>query len=322
MYYIDHLLGRGTYQAYENKKDKDGNKVFAFNGRPIHEYPSEEEIDLIIRDLESDNRKYNYDKEYSMSDFISSGWVIVSLLGIFASIFVIYTGFYSNDILKELAYAISLNDKSADHFRNMRFWLYFGLTIFSLFFFCFFFYHYNSNYKAQMKRNKSYQDIYKHFVNMKKDVENNKRYNHTKPIKFTKPPQYHYSGIEEVGIFNVMFFGLLFLYSVMITTTAVKYLPVEEYKGSGHLDTIHYIDEQYVIFHKENGRMNKLQIPSEIKNVIIYTDAKSEDEKQFKYYWREHNTRVLTSDEFNRNYYLEVHIGKDDYVKGSLLNKD
>lgn len=310
------------FKEYKNDKN---NKVILSHyelagcGTKISETPTIPEVNSVLSYLERIEEDH---KEYRFFDFLMStkSLSILSMLTISILLFYLFSTNY------EIENVIKLSNQIGDNYFNAMIgrvnYVYLCLFIVTTIFYIMVM---NLKIAEKKERNKEYYKFLNHFKKLKKDIEINEERKKSMPAFkneiFFKNIKDNSNQKLKDDTFNIMFLILTVFWIPLFLVTTVKDFTLKEVNVEGAFSSVHYIDNKYVIFENKNGFMKKLIIPENI-SVRISTTAKKE-ERYYKAFWLEHSGHILPEEAriLSPSYYVEIKMTKEEYIKGTLINK-
>jgi hypothetical protein len=287
-------------------KDKNG---YHFGKHIISLEPTENELYPIIEELNKEKPN-----KYTISEFLSERIFTAVSLFIFIFAFIPFISFYFLDLIpfSNLEYAVSLGDVNA--YQKITNVSLFFLGIMSILYFIEMIYYYDLKHTRNTKV-REVEDRLNYFKNKQKEIRNKKIMKSKTPIHFRNVPDGRYisehvkegilSGLE-IGVI-VAFFPLIFM---SFNTEFI------EQNKQGSFNAVHYINDQYIIFQKnEYNNIEKIVFPRNIK-----VNIKVGNENSFKANWVDTNFPLFKNNFMNKNanHSLNITITEDEHIKGTL----
>ena len=296
-------------------KNSNGNVEYNYNGRILDLPLQSIELKHVLRELEyrkEQNKEYTFGDYFNISplaSFFFSLFLIIFYLLYFAYCFDLFVPNLIQD-LKNFGF-----EGTVAFFDFINYFIIFFLV--TLIFFIL--NDYNKNKKKHEKTRLHNEKILPYFKTKIKEVEYIEEYKLDNNVLLDDCPKFQYSNIDKnvliicLGIGHAIIVSFYFFYFLLLFDN------IKLMEGEGTFDTIHYMDNSYTIFYKEYGQMKKMTFPKYIDvNIKINKD---ETEKKYSYYWLDFKSSVLNPKNKKNQPHVDIYINKDDYIKGSLLNK-
>ena len=303
-----------------------GDIAYEYNGRLLDLPLKSEQLKYVVRELEHRNEK---DKEYTFGNYFNIAPLAFFFFSLSLTIFCLLSLAYSFDLF--VPNLIQGYKKfEFDTAVNIFNFIILGIICISVVLTFFIVNDYNNIKKNHDETRLHNEKILPYFKTKLKEIEYIEEYKLDNNVLLDDWPKFQYYDIDENVLNNCLIIvnsitTAFFLFCFLFIFDNIKVI-----EGEGTFDTIHYMDNSYTIFYKEYGQMKKMTFPRNIDfNIKI---NKEETERKYSYYWLVLNGNLLNDVVLNRRYKnqnqykkhqprVDIYINKDDYIKGSLLNK-
>lgn len=288
-------------------------KEYLFGKHKISLDPKESEIQPIIKEYEDKLKP-----KYSLFEHLSHRKGTKFTLAIIFFIFIPFLIGYSMNIItfENIEYAKSLGNSDIEKKINIP--SYVGLFILIVLFTIEALYYFEFKSIRERKR-KDVNDRILYFKNKVDEIRHKERYQTSENIYFRNVPdgmyfpEHHSKGLLESFQFLIILIIGLFIF-------VGSHYKHKEYNIEGTFNEIHYSNNRYVLFKKENDKIIKIELPK-----YINVEIRNSNENTYRARWvKSYFSPKDDSNGFNPNFthYVVITLKDSEKINGSLMNYD